>query len=478
MGRVKLRTVTNRAITIRRVVKMTSQLTAEPIDDYENQMSIQYEQPNQELNDFTMINYGNNKSTLGVQTEIVKKDASTQTSEFGNGSRLGIISKYFTFDSVANLISILMDGFSEFNSISMRVMSVIVYLLLRMSSISFESSRDYLLKLRLLSIQQCHLWVNTIVDEDDLCVILRDNRGTYKRITFYEEFPELLEEAKSFALSEGCKKECTFNAQTLSVFIDKRFRELFPEIDIDPEELVRSVESCRVDLLKWGAKYDENKNRPYFEGHEREDVVEARKSFIEHMHEIKDFCYVPKKDDGYSWILPMRKKRILISHDESTFRSGEVSRFRWIFPDKAPFFNKGRGRSIMISLFMVSHHESAIFELNEDEFKEALKEHPELKEDDQLNYFSRSANAWIEPRKVYYIDNEQVLKQFERLFILLRYKKAFKDHDVEVIVDNARTHSAKVYDVKMFNKFPGTSCIYDEIKWTEGDTVKRYKFNF
>ena len=34
-------------------------------------------------------------------------------------------------------------------------------------------------------------------------------------------------------------------------------------------------------------------------------------------------------------------------------------------------------------------------------------------------------------------------------------------------------NSAKNYDVSMFNKLPGTSCIYNEIKWTEADTFKR-----
>jgi hypothetical protein len=35
-----------------------------------------------------------------------------------------------------------------------------------------------------------------------------------------------------------------------------------------------SVESCRSDLLRWGAK---NPKRHYFEGHERPEVVLKRK---------------------------------------------------------------------------------------------------------------------------------------------------------------------------------------------------------
>ena len=127
----------------------------------------------------------------------------------------------------------------------------------------------------------------------------------------------------------------------------------------------------------------------------------------------------------------------------------------------------------MISMFMVSHNETSIFELSDEEYQDALKSHPEISQNDGVNYFPRSANAWIEPRKDAYFDNDHILKQFKRLFILIRFKKTFKDHDIDCIVDNARTHSAKIYDVKMLNKHPNTNCIYNEIRWTEGDREKR-----
>jgi hypothetical protein len=33
-------------------------------------------------------------------------------------------------------------------------------------------------------------------------------------------------------------------------------------------------------MLKWDAVWDNNKKRPYFEGHEREDVVKHRQNLI------------------------------------------------------------------------------------------------------------------------------------------------------------------------------------------------------
>jgi hypothetical protein len=133
-----------------------------------------------------------------------------------------------------------------------------------------------------------------------------------------------------------------------------------------------------------------------------------------------------------------------------------------------PFFNKGRGRSIMVSAFIVMHSSAQVFELNEDEWREACAHHPELlTEDPILAYYPRSANAFIEPKKDTYFDNEIIIRQFERLFILLKFKHEFKDHDIEIIVDNARTHSAKQYDVNHFNKKAGTKCIHETIEWID-----------
>lgn len=148
--------------------------------------------------------------------------------------------------------------------------------------------------------------------------------------------------------------------------------------------------------------------------------------------------------------------------------------FRWMFPESAPFFNKGRGRSLMFSIFIVQHAFVDIFTLDEDEWKEAIKKYPDLeKEDEILNFLPRSANAWIEPKKDNYFDNDVILRQFERLFKLLPFKNCFKDCQFDIIVDNATTHTSKVYDINQFNKFSGTQCVYKYIEWNENNETKR-----
>ena len=381
----------------------------------------------------------------------------------------------FDFDNVSDMIDILIDSCGKWTSINNRILSVVMYLTMRLCNLQFEETRIILEKLKLLNIKCCHSWLKTINEEDDLCVLLRDNRGTYKRQLFYELYPELEFQAKSYALEKASQKKSSFVVKDLAFFINKQFNLLYHDASNQVEDkLIRSEESCRVDLKKWGAKWDKNKNRPYFEGHEREDVVIKRKEFIDYFIKNKDKYYYAHKDENNNTVfnLPLRDKRILIAHDESTFRSGEISEYRWMFPELATFFNKGKGRSIMVSSFLVQHNESDVFVLNDDEWLNAVAVYPELEvDDDALNYFPRSANAWKEPKKDNYFDNAIILRQFERLLKLIKFKKMFEVHKIEILVDNARTHTAKVYDINLMNKSAGTNCPYETIEWKNGGTT-------
>lgn len=338
----------------------------------------------------------------------------------------------FDFENVSDIIDILIDSCAKWTSINNRILSVIMYLTMRLCNLQYDESRNILERLKLLNIKCCHSWLKTIIEEDDLCVLLRDNRGTYKRELFYELYPELETQAKSYALENASQKKCSFVVKDLAFFINKQFYFLYGDTFNQVEDkLIRSEQSCRVDLKKWGAKWDKNKNRPYFEGHEREDVVTKRKEFVDYFINHKDKHYYPHKDENNNtqFNLPLRDKRILIAHDESTFRSGEISEYRWMFPEFTTFFNKGKGRSIMFSSFIVQHNLSDVFILNDNEWKNAVTVYPELElDDDVLNYFPRSANAWIEPKKDNYFDNAIILRQFERLFKLIKFKMSFEDH--------------------------------------------------
>ena len=52
------------------------------------------------------------------------------------------------------------------------------------------------------------------------------------------------------------------------------------------------------------------------------------------------------------------------------------------------------------------------------------------------------------------------------------FKKIFINHTIVTIVDNARTHTARKYDLSFLNKGEGTKCHYKTISWDDDSEVK------
>jgi hypothetical protein len=121
----------------------------------------------------------------------------------------------------------------------------------------------------------------------------------------------------------------------------------------------------------------------------------------------------------------------------------------------------------MISDFLVQHPSGPFFELSEDEWKQATAKHKSLSADTDLNYVARTATASINIGSDAYFDNETILNQFERLFQMLKFKQEYKNNQIEIIVDNARTHSTKLYSLKEFGKNIGTRCPVKQIEYID-----------
>ena len=138
---------------------------------------------------------------------------------------------------------------------------------------------------------------------------------------------------------------------------------------------------------------------------------------------------------------------------------------RWLFSNNTPFFSKGRGRSVMISDYLVMHPSGPFFTLNDKEYQQALALYPELADD--VTYVEETATGFINVGYDSYFDNSTLLAQFERLFKLLHFKSEFKNHNIEVIVDNATTHTAKPYSLSDFGKSIGTRCTTDTIEYMD-----------
>ncbi|CAF2556502.1 unnamed protein product [Rotaria sp. Silwood2] len=348
-----------------------------------------------------------------------------------------------------------------------RKLTTLLYMILRYLGHQWRIIDDIFRRIGANRCETAHKWAETFLS-GDFEVFMNDGRGGKNTDSFYDIFPELEIEAKCFVADACARKSADFTVSNLAKFIDEKYYDISQTTKVN-DALIRSETSCRLDLRRWGAKFDRNNQRPYFEGHERPDVVDHREQFISYFLERKDNYYTIDDSDMATWQTPTQKPCILIFHDESTFQSGDVSYKRCLIDEETSFFCKGKGRSHMISDFLICHPSGPFFSLSESEFQEASKVYPNLLTDTGIKYIGYSATAGINLGYDVYFDNETILNQFERLFQLLPFKAEYKEHDFEIIVDNARTHSAKEFSLNDFSKGIGTRCRGDSIEFIDDD---------
>ncbi|CAF1406848.1 unnamed protein product [Adineta steineri] len=315
-----------------------------------------------------------------------------------------------------------------------------------------------------LSTETCNKW-GTVLMEQDLEDFLEENRAGKHDQSFFDIYPELEIVAKLYALNACKRKSASFTCSELAEYVNDQYYELTGEVK-NTQELIRSERACGLDLHRWGCKFDKNTAKPYWAGHERPDVVEARTKLVRNFLLNQDKYYRIGEGKDLQWNIPKKDATILIciDHDESCFRSGETTAKRWFYSDDTTsFFNKGRGRSLMVSDFLVAHPDNPFFQLSKSEWTAAVKKYPELLEDDGIQHIERSASGSIQVDSGGYFDNNAIISQFTRLFKMLPFKIAYANHKIHIIVDNARTHSAKYYSVEDFGMKPGTRCKIDKL---------------
>ncbi len=148
-----------------------------------------------------------------------------------------------------------------------------------------------------------HKWSQIFVS-GDFGEFQGENRGGKHNAEFYDYFPEIENDAKQFTLGRCSQKSADFTAVDLANFIDAKDYEIANITKNADDVLIRSVSSCRFDLRRWGARFKENSQRPYFEGHERSDVIGHRQQFIDYFLDRKDYYYRVSNDDKPVWTLP------------------------------------------------------------------------------------------------------------------------------------------------------------------------------
>ena len=126
-----------------------------------------------------------------------------------------------------------------------------------------------------------------------------------------------------------------------------------------------SETTCREYMKEWGWRFGAHHKDVYTDGHEREDVVAYRDSFVERMKtregrmsyfEGENMIEVePLLEDG-------ERKIVLVTQDESTFHAHDARNRMWKKEGEQILRKKGPGKGLMVSNFMCPCHGTVCYQ--------------------------------------------------------------------------------------------------------------------
>ena len=196
-----------------------------------------------------------------------------------------------------------------------KYLSTLLYMSLRYFNVKWEDVDEFLKNFGFMIAKTSHKWA-TVFIKGDYEEFSNDLRGGKRTDSFYDTFPKIEADARAFVV-----QACSQKSADLVQFIDIKYYELTGIPKQIGDDLIRSERSCRLDLRRWGAKFEANSQRPYFEGHERDDVVKHRNEFINYFLAYKDFYYTVTDSDTPMWNMSIQNPpRILIcKHSNRNF---------------------------------------------------------------------------------------------------------------------------------------------------------------
>ncbi|KAF0701900.1 hypothetical protein AaE_016253 [Aphanomyces astaci] len=132
--------------------------------------------------------------------------------------------------------------------------------------------------------------------------------------------------------------------------------------DVILPELTGAVKStvseatARRWMIHAGYKYGSWKKDVYIDGHERDDVVEYRKSFCSTWIALSDRMASYSGDTMETADCPTAEEVVWVTHDESIFYANDDGGMVWTNAAHPDLPKKGRGRSVMVSEFLCPCH--------------------------------------------------------------------------------------------------------------------------
>jgi hypothetical protein len=242
--------------------------------------------------------------------------------------------EFFSIDTLSQThLEILMNNVREKNwtHIHERSLATLIYMVLKLEGLNRNKIGTILSKIGTFCDRTAHRYTSRFLNGDEEA-IFEENRGKYHRDTIFEMLPDFTEDIKQYTIEKVSQKEATFNINDLMRFSKALLLQYDPLLN--PDQFI-TEKNLNVLISSWGFFWGKNKARPYINGHEREDVVKKRETFVKYFMDSKDthHIYVKREYESmnsnlkqaakeYNWSYPfdLSNYRILIAHDESTFR--------------------------------------------------------------------------------------------------------------------------------------------------------------
>lgn len=188
----------------------------------------------------------------------------------------------------------------------------------------------------------------------------------------------------------------------------------------------------------------------YFDGHEREDVIESRSIFLTEMATLEQQHPPPPAINNIPSPPPSSGKILVtIVHDETAFNANDDQRFMWADDDMQVLRPKGRGSGVMVSDFIDEHR--GFLRLTDAELEDARKTHPEIRQEarELLEYGENRDGFWT---------CEKFMKHVQNAVAIAEYIYPPDKYTICWRFDNASTHTkmpADALNASAMNVNPG-----------------------
>jgi hypothetical protein len=177
--------------------------------------------------------------------------------------------------------------------------------------------------------------------------------GISRRGNHSKTVSPILDEDFKLRLSEYCRAhKQNFTLHQFKEFVEKVALPSFG----DPGKSI-TEETARLWLKKLGYRYTSHRKDLYYDGHERDDVVQYRNNvFLPRMAHYESLMRHYTGDDMTTEILPTlpnsERERVFITHDESTFHANDAETHYWAQEGEYRLRKKGLGRARHVSEFI------------------------------------------------------------------------------------------------------------------------------